>query len=391
MDKSEKYISFFFFVLTMHIAMEFLSAFFGSVLHLSSTSSISFLIYAIMFVRFVWCYIGGRYVNARDFVWLGLIYLFYLVFYIGSDFKGLYTNTGMILLYLFNIPISICIFSNIKSWESFENIAQKYINCNLVLGILTVLIMILFGSTNTLNNSTYMTTSYALLPIICSAFYLSRKKRQVLPLLLSVANMVLMIIYGARMPLFLAILYFLISSLGLLSRGKKLVFIIFVLFVGVLFGTIENNPFLQNAMNTFATKYNSHIVKQFLQNQLFSSSGRNAISEIMVREIHNMKGAYGLFGDRYFTTSYAHNIIYESILSFGWIGSAVFFSLLVALIVTAFYAGYKTGTMLIYTMIVVCFFCKFFVSSSFAIDWSFFYFIGLSLSFIRMKPYKERT
>ena len=379
--RNTKYINLLLILLSSRVFMEFLNVLLNGVLKLSSTSFLTIGIYSILFVIFFFYYVLNQSSSFKDLIWILAIYIFYLISFSFSKVKENFFGVGMVLLYLFYIPISFGIVANISSWNEYEKITKKYVAIDLIAALFTMVLSFKFGSSD---STTYMTVTYAILPILCSSFLILKTKMDIPLLLLSLANLVLMVLYGARMGLFLAIIMLVLCFFQKVGKVGK--FFLTLLLVCVIFfcsGLLQNASIIKQ-LTSFASDKNIHILNQLLKGELFSSSGREEIYEEMRYQINNMgSNVYGLFGDRLFTTSYAHNIFYETILSFGWFGGIFFLFLLLVLSTIGFHSAIKQKRGMLFICFFLSFFCKFFVSSSFAIDYSFFIYVAIALSFAK--------
>ena len=131
------------------------------------------------------------------------------------------------------------------------------------------------------------------------------------------------------------------------------------------------------------------IINKLLSGEFFDFSNRTYIYELSGEIIkENGIKISGFFADRYYLRNYAeyhdwiayaHNLILESLIDFGWIlGSAMIIALTVLLIRCALRSSQEKKIVLLIISVLVLF--RLFVSSSFMIEGLFYTLLGILFS-----------
>ena len=378
-------ITLFMLLLALKVTMEFISTVLGCLFGISSTSAISIGLYMAFIVYTLYKIIVNRSIKVGSLLFVIGVYFLIAITWFFSNNRAFYFDQTMLLNYLVFIPFSGFVVLSISDWNELFDVAPKYVYICSLLCLLNAVISVVFKSSRMTTNTSYMGYSYTLLPIICLSYLLYKHQRDKKSLFICAACFVSMLIYGARMPIFLFLLYFVLCNIREANNWKRMIYIFLLLLVGVFFEAIMKSELLYSVMSALGSKYGAHISNEFFKGNLFASAGREQIYEIIKQAIGQMPfSGMGMFADRAILggSSYSHSIILESVLSLGWFWSVVFLGMLLILFIKAFSKSFIDKTQSIYLLFFVSFFCKLFVSSSFIGEWGFYVFLGIVFSYI---------
>lgn len=305
-----------------------------------------------------------------------ITYLGILTFFIASknmhpDRAGYFAGTEMQLLKIFFLPISIFLVSSIRSWSEFEIQADKFANAACVISCLKLMI-------NGLEITNYMNFSYAFLPFVGFSIYSAvNKKNSGLNWIVVCVDILVLLMFGARTPVY----YSIILILGLIllhdSSIKKIILILLcIVAASIIF---YNSDAIINTMSGSRAFKNSYFLDNLKRGELFVSRGREQIYDVCRTYISTMGSKVnGLFFDRILLkridASYPHNIIYEIMLQFGWILGPVILFVLGFSIIKTFLNADKTAKKLLFVFFVTLM-GRFFVSGSYIMEYRFYIFI----------------
>lgn len=225
------------------------------------------------------------------------------------------------------IPIGV-MSTYMRDWRKFLD----------KLGVCSVLTAVMgFVGINSLQMTrsfTYMNISNALLPGFLAAWYLAYCKRKYGHFICAGLILYLQVTYGGRMSLFSCLIYMILTSVNLIRRMRRrdepiptvILFSIIVLPVLACIAGLMSDAFID-----LLASIGGRSVRLLLQGRMTAASGRDELYIFVKDIILHMKPfqMYGLFGDRmqlqkYMSyndavSGYAHNLIYELIIEFGWI------------------------------------------------------------------------
>lgn len=339
---------------------------------------ISVFIYGSFFVYV--CYKSFRYgLLARGvpiIVYLMILAVFKMSEMLNPDRYIYYTGTEMQLLKLFFLPISILLVSYIWDWSDFEKKASVFAKCACVISSLKLMI-------EGLEITNYMNFSYVFLPFVGFAIYSAvKKKGAVFEWIIVCIDIVIMLMFGARTPVFIS----LILILGLIlfddSSNRKIVLIL--IFAAVIIAFYYNWDAVIKSMSNSQAFANSYFLENLQKGTLFESDGREMIYKTCRKYISTMGvGINGLFFDRIVLgggiTSYPHNIVYEIMLQFGLIGGPSVLLLIIGSILKVFLNAEKTSKKLLFVFFMTLM-GKFLVSGSYVIEFRFYMFVCILYS-----------
>ncbi len=282
----------------------------------------------------------------------------------------------MLLIYFFFVPIGVFIFKEIHSWDNYEKILYPF---SVIAVLLNTLVFVL-GERDILS---YMEVSYSLLPFLTILYSCARiAASRILSPILFIAGTVEIFAFGARGPiLFLLIFIFLYEMLRTDAAGYKKVF----LFAGgvslISIISLFSDSIIES-LSRMKIFENSYIIQNLSSGNFLQHKTRTAISQQCLMRIKSMgMEVSGFFGDRYYCGSvYPHNIIYELLMSLGWILGGLAILLLLILILRALF---KKEDRMIVVFLTTTLFLRFFVSGSYLIEGKFwiFFFALMSLQY----------
>lgn len=280
----------------------------------------------------------------------------------------------MLLIYFFFIPIGVFVFKEIHSWDNFVKILYPFSVVSIFLNTLVFAI----GNRDLLS---YMEVSYSLLPFLAILYYNIRMAtaHRIISIVFWGVGIVEMLAFGARGPmLFLAVFILLYETLRtdiaiykkvLLSVGIITLIFILYFFNKSIIDSLSNKKFFEN----------SYILQHLANGGFFQHKTRTVISQQCLRRIESMgMEVSGLFGDRYYCGGiYPHNIIYELLMSLGWVLGGLILLLLLVLMLRSFLKE-KNRTPAIF--LIATLFLRFFVSGSYLIEGKFWIFLFALIS-----------
>ena len=288
-----------------------------------------------------------------------------------------FDNTDLTAVLIVFIPVTCLCTSRIKDWNKLFN--NKYY-C-LITDI--IIVISLLSKLSLYNDSDYMSFSYRLLPLwgLCfiSAYYCGHKSQWIF----LAVGLFEGLIFGARAPLFFIILlaflsWVILSGDDFRNRNyRHLLPVLIMFFVAIVFIAFILPAIMQSSLFN-----DSYILRRLQGSSLLESTGREHIYAICRKEIANMGlEVHGLFYDRTVLPNgmYAHNIVYEILLSFGWLLGIPLILFIVCFTIFTFIKQNVEGK--IYVSFAVCsFFLRYLFSGSIFDETEFMIFIAILYS-----------
>ena len=312
---------------------------------------------------------------------LVLIYAFWVgnYFLSSSEARSYYANGDVRVMLIVTIPVVILATVRVENWE--ELFSNHYLLCATDL----IIVLSFLGKLLEYDTSDYMSYSYDLLPVWCivfaSAFCFA--KRWQWPFL--VLGIIEGVIYGARGPM-LWFLIFVISVWFIRSfqENRK------VKYIGYLIASIIILAiFIQYVLPTLVAEYGNtmYFLSKIKNGVIMDDSGRSSIYA-KCREILSGMGlnVYGLFYDRTVINNgmYAHNFVYEILISFGWFFGVILLIALITFVVDSFRK--QRGINVIFCVYFLCaMFLRYFISGSIFDESIFVVFLGSMYSMKKMR------
>lgn len=295
-----------------------------------------------------------------------------------------YTGTEMQLLKMFFLPISIFLVCSIRDWSDFERNASKFAKWACVISCLKLMI-------DGLETTNYMNFSYAFLPFVGFSIYSAvNKKGAVFEWIVVCMDIIIMLMFGARTPVFFSVI--LILGLILLndSSSKKIILI----FICAIIATAiyYNLDAITKSMSNIRAFENSYFLENLQRGTLFKSDSREQIYDICSAYISTMGlKVNGLFFDRILLgridIAYPHNIVYEIMLQFGWLLGPIILFVLGFSIIKTFLNVDRTSKKLLFVFFMTLM-GRFWVSGSYVTEFRFYVF--MCIVYAMSKTYSKR-
>lgn len=255
-----------------------------------------------------------------------------------------FNNTDVSAVLLVFIPVSCICTARIADWHNL-------FNKKLYLIIADVIIVVsLLSKINLFDTSDYMSFSYRLLPLwgICliSAYCFGHKIQWIFLGIGIFEGLV----FGARAPLvyliMMAFIIWLLLSGDDLKRHKYTHLLPAILAFTAAIVFVEF--FLPMMMSSFTDV--SYVLRRLQGNSLFESTGREQLFAACRKEIANMGFTiHGLFYDRTVLPNgwYAHNFVYEILLSLGWFFGVPLIIFILCFIIKTFVKQNNSGKIIV--------------------------------------------
>ncbi len=336
-----------------------------------------FHLYLLIMIYMVILLVKFRLPLKNLLVTLGII-SFYGINYLWTTEQArvYFNNTDVSALLLVFIPVSCICTARITDWDNLFN-KKIYLIITDVIIVVSLLSKINFFST-----SDYMSFSFRLLPLwgLCLiSAYCFRHKIQWLFLGIGIFEG---LVYGARAPL----LYLIIMSfiIWLLLSGDDLKRHKFTHLVPAVLAFIASIVFIEFILPTMVSSFTdvSYVLRRLQGSSLFESTGREQLFAACRKEISNMGFAiHGLFYDRTVLPNgwYAHNFVYEILLSFGWFLGVSLIVFILYFIIKTFVKQNIAGKILV-VYAICAFFLRYIVSGSIFDETEFMLFMSILYS-----------
>ena len=224
------------------------------------------------------------------------------------------------------------------------------------------------------------------LPLFCFFVFLDRFN--IFYGVVSLAGLFVVLAAGCRGALLCFVVFVILvmwRKITTLSRTNyswllKVILILFVVFA--LLSTIFSIQFISVLFDSLGIS--SRAVEMMSEGTFLEDSARNTIRDSLWKGIMENPFGYGLFGDRYVAAKYysegieyAHNIIYEILTDFGFVGFFLFFVFIIKS-THSFYKKFKKDYMwVIFLLFVPEGLVELFFSGSFLLDVKFWIIIAL--------------
>ena len=359
-------------LLTLPTVLDFLSVVVGSY----SMTALCYAIVLVVMLPEIARNILNRNSNAAMAFILAIVAINYLIFPASRQYM---TDLGFTLCLLLYVPVGVYVVKNITDWMGFFNLYYPF--C--VIAILMNLYLNFFSGVDLYNADVafnYMELSYAVLPAVCGSYAFFRQSKKWIPLLVFVLGLVSVLYYGARAVLFF-VLFFAISYELLSSKMSHVEkgFVAAVVAIAYL-----NVDAIIKALASIGFLSDSRFINKYLDDALFGHYTRTIIFEACENRLNSMGlEVSGLFGDRPFCGDvYPHNIVYEILMSFGWIFGTIALVLLLMLFIKSFR---KEDARIICLFLFFAILCRFFVSGSYIIEGRFWLMLFSLLSLVKIE------
>lgn len=357
-------------LLTLPTVLDFLSVVVGS----SSMTAVCYAIVLVVMLPEIARNIHNRNSNATMAFILAIVAINYLIFPASRQYM---TDLGFTLCLFLYVPVGVYVVKNITDWSAFLNLYYPF--C--VVAIIMNLYLNFFSGVDLYNADVafnYMELSYAVLPAVCGSYAFFRQSQKWIPLLVFALGLISVLYYGARavlfFVLFFAISYELLSSkMSYIAKG--------LVAVAVAFAYLNVDAII-NALASIGFLSDSRFINKYLDDALFGHDTRTFIFEACEKRLSTMGlEVSGLFGDRPFCGAvYPHNIVYEILMSYGWIFGTIALLLLLMLFIKSFRKARIICLFLFFAIL-----CRFFVSGSYIIEGRFWLMLFSLLSLVKIE------
>lgn len=332
-----------------------------------------------------------KHIHANDFIYLLLfiaIFIFSVLSSLNSGHDFLIDSADRIFLlclplYLLGVTVKADKYSN---W--------LYLFSLLCLVAHTLFIYLFHDNERFMGGvSRSMVGAYAILPYVCLVWYFALKRGGVLRYLLSIFTTILLLSMGTRGPVFCLLAFFVLYIFFLAEKKKSYLALIGIIVIVIainLFGD-QIFSFLSSLFGQFGMS--SRALDYFVEGgtditESSDNERRWIIAEIMKVVNDNPLAFRGFAADRLDEIAYAHNVIFEFLISYGVIIGPVLFVSLVIL----FYKGLKSSSCIFnkafLSILICCYFVKLFMSGSYIDSPGFYLLVGYSVQQVR--THKER-
>ncbi|HFI0140764.1 TPA: hypothetical protein ACGOR2_001901 [Streptococcus suis] len=317
-------------------------------------------------------------IRVKDVLLLCIIYFFFIIqYFLANDHsKIFFRSPDVTTMFMFYIPVGILGVSRVTDWtEIFTN--------KLVLWGSDLLIFGLFVSKlSGLNLTNYMSFSYSLLPfwgiVFLSATLFQNKSQWLFVAVALIEGLV----YGARGTLlwYLFFMFYILffnkaSNKFVLIRIKRLIILFFsgLIVINILLPILVSSKIVND----------SYFLRRIAMGSLTDDAGRGNLA-IVSREVLAKMSIFqtnSVFYDRTVLPNglYAHSIVYELLLDFGWIIGSIFLLMLLYVIIRPFITRSEI-TRTYYMFFIFSFFARYFISGSIFDEGMFWIFIGTMVS-----------
>lgn len=266
-----------------------------------------------------------------------------------------------------NIPVFLCIVS-IKNIEVLKKVILKISYLIFALGLL-FFILFSFGRISFITYNMSF-SYYLLLPTLIFAY-----KRNFFHNILMIMTFLLMILFGARGPIFISLIFFIIINIFYFKKRNLwsiIPFILLILFILLTYNINYLSLFIENKIG-----FNPRTIR-LIETGFFDDSGRGGFIRPVWEQIVNYPFKFnGLFSDRIILpdNAYTHNFFIEFLHNFGLlIGGFLIIILLISIIKT--YIKINQQDKMFFLFFIFYGFLPLMISSSYLVDSKFWIFLG---------------
>lgn len=231
-----------------------------------------------------------------------------------------------------------------------------------------------------------MGVAYRILPHLVMVMLYAVRKREKIDILLAIIGSVLLLACGTRGPvvglaLFLAVyvvFFYQSKKKWYLVAGLSIVSLLMLVDMRILIDPISL------LLEHFG--FSTRVVNALLSGELANDNGRNEIAFTMMSMLKaNNYHAFGLAGDRNVVLwmAYSHNIILELWITFGLYFGTFVFALICYILIRAVFLANSNEKGFIIALVFGGGFFKLFFTSSFLLEYQFFFLIGYCINIIR--------
>jgi hypothetical protein len=360
------------------ILIEFLQLITGS------GSIITYIVYGLLLAHLYYGLFKRKRIIVKYLLaWVIIILFFGMNYLLGSrDVRRFYFSTEMLINYFYYLPIAIIVVDSISDTHPIYDSINRY--KYIAIGFATI--MLFFYSYSSAGQDNYMAFSYAVLPFVLISISDGIREKKLTSYLLFVLGLLEILIYGARMPLVICLVFaVLIYLISIFDKNNTSKWKIARAFLGLFFAVIAFlfGEQILNLISSIASRQGSYSMARFLQGHFFSSSTRDRIYEMGIELIKQSAGRpLWLFADRSnLGVVYVHNIFLEIMIDFGMYAGGAFSIILIWKTIVALVRTAKTGDIYFCLFMVFAVFVRFLVSGSYIIEGMSFVFFALIWKF----------
>lgn len=332
---------------------------------LSSAILVLMAIYGILYRE---CYL-----MIGTYIFMSL--LFILSYFFFPDNNEYLIQDGIRFTFFINIPVFLSVISIRNSAVFFDYALRMSYICT----IIAVLYAFFYFTDNlpALDGSYNMSYGYGILFPALFLLYRSGKSNTILFSVLFIC----ILFIGSRGPLlfivtflFIRLFFFATSQIRLLLL---LLISIFFLLVPIILNTLQK--MLINGIS-------SRTLYLLLSGEISNDTGRDLLQNNILEKIMEAPiWGYGIFADRFFLNgSYCHNVLLEVAVDFGLPLAFILILIFLYLIYSSIRKAKQEYKLFIILVLCSCF-LPLFVSSSFLINYTFYFCIGVLLVFSKKK------
>ena len=376
-DYSNCVIEYLFQLFFMKIMISFISPLLGT-LGISSTGTVTLALYFIMLIRFFIIVFRYSRLQISDLIILLFFYAVFILNYaVYPNTRPYFLSQEMLMNYLMFLPICVIGITKIDTWDAFFELGAKYS----YIGVIVACLIFVF---NLVNELSYMEFSYSILALGSIAAINVSRRYKMIDIVTLMLYFLIIISHGARSPILLLAAVFVAGVLFNGQRTKALIFsAVFILCFSLAFST----GIFEKLLLRIFSGTESYAVQRILEGTFFQSNERNALYEAANSYVANMGlNISGLFGDRelsmQFGQPYIHNIVYEILLSFGWI-MGLFIIVVFLFKSLRILMKCENNERLVFLYAIFALFGRYLVSGSFVVEWRFYIFIALMIALQR--------
>lgn len=347
------------------------------------TSGISILTYGISIACILLCIFKyrGKILLKFTLSYVSIILFFVINYSIFKNTQIYYLEYWLKLrrMLIIYIPIAILV-SYITDYSYFF----KDINGLTRISLLIIILSIILGF---IDYREYMVFSLYFLPIPILLYFNFSAKKSIVDLIFFMLSLGIMILYGGRsslLSIFLFIILLSILKLIYKNKIKATIYVTFIISLLIIISFFRNQiiSLLIYILDVF--NINSRNIEVILQGNFLNFDTREYIFKCAINEIMNLNwyDINGIFGDRQLLRNYAswitysHNIIFEIILSFGYIIGGILILSFCTKVVKIMLSKdiYKQIVVIMFICIAMT---RLFVSGSFIIEEYFYLMLGV--------------
>ena len=313
-----------------------------------------------------------------------LLYFFLLSIFILSC--GFHPDNTLLLEMVFDFPIIVLPYLFIGYVYDVERLFKPMY----LLSVASILVQAFYVffiipkvATNLDGVEDHMAAAYATLPHVLLIVWYTLKNTKAFNFIMSIMSFIVLFAMGTRGPIIFALLFIALYLLYILFRNtKKTAKLLVITVFSIILINIEA---IINYLSIFVERAGGSmrvfdIMDQFEIGEDISSLAKIEIINTLIDSIQsNWLTGLGMGGDRLIIGGYAHNLLIELLVSYGYIGGIAFF---IALCLLIYKANNKTSNEYeksFLLLLVIIGFISLFISNSYLQNPWFFFLIGYSL------------